>query len=144
MVQIKSAKNLLVYAPMFRGTSSSGSSLCASSRATSRSLKTAAPRTLWCYARALYHDDSATLDDLREAVTTLEETERTARRVLGRAHPIVVAMEQSLRNARAALRARETPEQLAQDAFRTARAKLAQERAELAKTLADASARPPK
>ena len=129
---------------MFRGASSSGSSLCASSRATSRSLKTAAPRTLWCYARALYHDDSATLDDLREAVTTLEETERTARRVLGRAHPIVVAMEQSLRNARAALRARETPEQLAQDAFRTARAKLAQERAELAKTLADASARPPK
>ena len=129
---------------MFRGTSCSGSSLCASSRATSRSLKTAAPRTLWCYARALYHDDSATLDDLREAVTTLEETERTARRVLGRAHPIVVAMEQSLRNARAALRARETPEQLAQDAFRTARAKLAQERAELAKTLADASARPPK
>ena len=121
---------------MFRGTSSPGSSLCASSRATSRSLKTAAPRTLWCYARALYHDDSATLDDLREAVTTLEETERTARRVLGRAHPIVVAMEQSLRNARAALRARETPEQLAQDAFRTARAKLAQERAELAKTLA--------
>ena len=129
---------------MFRGTSFPGSSLCASSRATSRSLKTAAPRTLWCYARALYHDDSATLDDLREAVTTLEETERTARRVLGRAHPIVVAMEQSLRNARAALRARETPEQLAQDAFRTARAKLAQERAELAKTLADASARPPK
>ena len=131
---------------MFRGTSSSssGSSLCASSRATSRSLKTAAPRTLWCYARALYHDDSATLDDLREAVTTVEETERTARRVLGRAHPIVVAMEQSLRNARAALRARETPEQLAEDAFRTARAKLAQERAELAKTLADASARPPK
>ena len=129
---------------MFRGTSFSGFSLCASSRATSRSLKTAAPRTLWCYARALYHDDSATLDDLREAVTTLEETERTARRVLGRAHPIVVAMEQSLRNARAALRARETPEQLAQDAFRTARAKLAQERAELAKTLADASARPPK
>ena len=93
---------------MFRGTSFPGSSLCASSRATSRSLKTAAPRTLWCYARALYHDDSATLDDLREAVTTLEETERTARRVLGRAHPIVVAMEQSLRNARAALRARET------------------------------------
>ena len=33
-------------------------------------------------------------------------------------------------------------EKLAQDAFRTARTKLAQERAELAKTLADASARP--
>ena len=40
------------------------------------------------------------------------------------------------------LRARETPEALAQDAFRTARAKLAQERAELAQTLADASAKP--
>ena len=85
---------------------------------------------------ARFENPTATLDDLREAVTTLEETERTARRVLGRAHPIVVAMEQSLRNARAALRARETPETLAQDAFRTARAKLAQERAELAKTLA--------
>ena len=52
-----------------------------------------------------------------------------------------------MRDSRAALRARETlretPEKLAQDAFRTARAKLAQERSELAKTLADASARPP-
>ena len=46
------------------------------------------------------------------------------------------------RHARAALRARETPENLAQDAFRTAREKLAQERSELAKTLADASAKP--
>ena len=43
---------------------------------------------------------------------------------------------------RAALRARETPEKLAQDAFRTAREKLAQERSELAQTLADASAKP--
>ena len=32
-------------------------------------------------------DPSATLDDLREAVNTLEELERTARRVLGGAHP---------------------------------------------------------
>ena len=61
------------------------------------------------YAMALYKDPAATLDDLREAVTTLEETTRTARRVLGGAHPIVVAIEQSLRNARGALRARETP-----------------------------------
>ena len=38
--------------------------------------------------------------------------------------------------------ARLTPETLAQDAFRTARAKLAQERAEIAQTFADASARP--
>jgi len=55
------------------------------------------------YAEALYKDDGATLDDLREAVTTLEDTERTARRVFGGAHPITKA----LRNARAALRARE-------------------------------------
>ena len=95
-----------------------------------------------CYAEALYRDPDATLDDLRESVETLEETSRTARRVLGGAHPVTAKIEHDLRNARAALRARETPEKLAQDAFRTARAKLAQERAELAKTLADASARP--
>ena len=62
------------------------------------------------YGRALYKDDGATLDDLREAVTTLEETERTARRVMGGAHPLVARIEHQLRNARAALRARgETP-----------------------------------
>ena len=33
--------------------------------------------------------DAETLDDRREAVTTLEETERTARRVLGGVHPFV-------------------------------------------------------
>ena len=69
-------------------------------------------------------------------MTTLEELERTARRVLGGKYPTAVKIEESLQNARATLRARETPETLAQDAFRTARAKLAQERAELAKTLA--------
>ena len=42
----------------------------------------------WNYAEALYQDTGATLDDLREAVTTLEETERTMRRVFGGAHPI--------------------------------------------------------
>ena len=102
------------------------------------------PRSRSIYATALYKADGAMLGDLREAVATYEETTRTARRVLGGTHPLTSAMEGELRNARAALRARETPEQLAQDAFRTARAKLAQERAELAKTLADASARPPK
>ena len=61
------------------------------------------------YARTLFKDDGATLDDLREAVTTLEETERTARRVLGGAHPVMAAIEAQLRNARAALAARETP-----------------------------------
>ena len=49
------------------------------------------------------------LDHLREAVTTLEETERIARRVLGGAHPLTNAIETALQNARAALRARETP-----------------------------------
>ena len=54
-------------------------------------------------ARALYQDTGATLDELREAVTTLEDTERTARRVLGGAHPDVVGIEDSLRKARAML-----------------------------------------
>ena len=61
------------------------------------------------YAQSLYRDDVATLDDLREAVTTLEDTERTGRRVLGGAHPLTASFEESLRDARAALRARETP-----------------------------------
>ena len=57
------------------------------------------------YARALFRDPSATLDDLREAVTTLEDTARIARRVLGGAHPDVLGIEESLRKARASLRA---------------------------------------
>ena len=61
------------------------------------------------YARALYKDNGATLDDIHEAVTTLEDTERIARRVLGSAHPDVSSMENALQEARAALRARETP-----------------------------------
>ena len=59
------------------------------------------------YGQSLYLDDSSTPDDLREAVTTLEDTERIARRVLGGAHPITAGMGNALRNARAALRARE-------------------------------------
>ena len=57
----------------------------------------------------LYEDAGATLDDVREAVATLEELARTARRVLGSAHPNTAEIEATLRNARAALRARETP-----------------------------------
>ena len=52
------------------------------------------------YASALYSDDGAKLDDLREAVTTLEEIGPTARRVLGGAHPLTEAIERQLRNAR--------------------------------------------
>ena len=59
------------------------------------------------YAVALYRDPSATLDDLREAVTTLEDTARIARRVLGGAHPVTEEIEGDLENARAELRARE-------------------------------------
>ena len=61
------------------------------------------------YARALYYDEGATFDDLRKAVTTLEDVERTARRVFGGAHPIVMGVEDDVQDARAALRARETP-----------------------------------
>ena len=59
--------------------------------------------------RDSYMDEGATLDDLREAVTRLEEIERTARRVLGGAHPLTVDIEGVVQNARAALRAREAP-----------------------------------
>ena len=61
------------------------------------------------YAQSLYKDAAAALDDLREAVTTLEETEAVARRVLGSAHPTTEAVERALRGARATLRAREPP-----------------------------------
>ena len=61
------------------------------------------------YAQSLYMDPAVSLDDLREAVTTLEEIEPTARRVLGSAHPLAEAIADSLRTARAALRAREAP-----------------------------------
>ncbi len=65
-------------------------------------------RMSWIYAEALYKYDGATLNDLREAVTTFEETARTARRVLGGAHPVTVGIERQLLKSRAVLRARET------------------------------------
>ena len=61
------------------------------------------------YAKTLYKDKGATLEDLREAVTTFEDAERIARRVLGGAHPMTLAIEETLRAVRAALRARDTP-----------------------------------
>ena len=61
------------------------------------------------YAAALHNDEGATLDDLREAITTLEDVAPTARRVLGGANPLTRSIEQNLRATRAALRARETP-----------------------------------
>ena len=72
-------------------------------------------RMRWVYAQTLYMDDDATPTDRREGITTLEETERTARRVLGGSHPLVAEMQKSLRDVQAAvrdvqaaLRARET------------------------------------
>ena len=58
-------------------------------------------------AKALYRDPNATLDDLREAVATLEDTERTSRRVLGGAHPLAASIERDFQRAREALDARE-------------------------------------
>ena len=56
------------------------------------------------YARALYQDEeSATLKDVREAVETLEDLERTARRVFGGEHPLIATILIFLREARATL-----------------------------------------
>ena len=60
------------------------------------------------YAQSLYRDGAATLGDLREAVETIEETKRTARRVLGGSHPLISAIDDDLQDARAELRARDT------------------------------------
>ena len=65
-------------------------------------------RMRWIYAQSLYRDASASLDDLCDAVTPLEETARTARRVMGGAHPLTTAIDGDLQKARAALRARES------------------------------------
>jgi len=61
----------------------------------------------WNYADTLLYNADATLNDLDEAVTTLEETERIARRVLGGAHPTTVGIEQSLKLAREVLHSSE-------------------------------------
>ena len=63
----------------------------------------------WAHARALHDDPGATHDDLREAVTILEDAERTARRVLGGAHPVVVGIVRHLGDARDALYSRGLP-----------------------------------
>ena len=62
----------------------------------------------WNYALALYRDPGATLDDLSEAVATCEDAGRTARRVLGSARPLAHLIENSMREARALLDARDS------------------------------------
>ena len=64
-------------------------------------------RMQWNYAQSLYMDPATTLDGLHEAVTTLEDLIRIARRVLGGEHPFTVEIEDSLRQVRAVLSARE-------------------------------------
>jgi hypothetical protein len=66
-------------------------------------------RMRWGYAESLYRDDIATLDDLREAVTTLESVAPSWKRIYGEKHPETPKVQNALANARAALRARETP-----------------------------------
>ena len=61
------------------------------------------------YATSLYEDPAATLDDLREAVNTLDDTRRIAQRALGSAHPLTKWIEADLLDARAVLRAHDTP-----------------------------------
>ena len=54
----------------------------------------------WIYVMALYKDDGATLDDLREAVTTLQGAGRIALRVFGGAHPLTAGLGRDLCKAR--------------------------------------------
>ena len=55
---------------------------------------------------------NGTLDNCREAVTTLEETERIARRVLGGAHPTTTGVVRALQEARLVLWARDNESSL--------------------------------
>ena len=61
-------------------------------------------------------DANATLDDIRETVTSLVETERTARRVLGAAHPVAEEIRGDLERARELLSARVTLAGISQSA----------------------------
>ena len=59
------------------------------------------------YAMTLCLENGGTLDNIREAVATMEDVERIARRVLGGAHPLAVDFVLDLQNARAVLAARD-------------------------------------
>ena len=60
----------------------------------------------WLYAVALHHDPDATLDDVREAVETLESVTPSWKRIFGPAHPETAQVQVALKNARRALAAR--------------------------------------
>ena len=61
------------------------------------------------FAITLYEPPDATRGDLLEAVAELEDLEPTARRMLGGAHPLVLAIERNLDESRGALYARGLP-----------------------------------
>lgn len=64
-------------------------------------------RMRWLYANALY--GSGALDDIREAVETLESVANSWTRVFGNSHPETLQIKNALATARATLRAREMP-----------------------------------
>jgi len=92
------------------------------------------------YGWALYNNDDATTDDLREAVATLEDAEQIARRVFGGAYPLTKGVEGSLRKARAALRASEDAEPVSVQELDTAEATALSNRGDEAGAAADPNA----
>ena len=54
----------------------------------------------WIYAMALYQDDGATHDDLRESVETLESVAKSWKRVFGPSHPDTMKVQGALSEAR--------------------------------------------
>ena len=54
----------------------------------------------WNYAMALYRDNGATLDDLREAVETLEYVAKSWKRIFGKSHPETPKVQGALEIAR--------------------------------------------
>ncbi len=60
-------------------------------------------RLRWNYARTLYMDEGATLNDLHEAVATLESVANSWKRIFGPAHPDTPKAQAALRTARGAL-----------------------------------------
>ena len=63
-------------------------------------------RMRWLYALALFKDQAATLDDLREAVEILESVTLSWKRIFGQSHPETPSVQVALANAREALAAR--------------------------------------
>ena len=54
----------------------------------------------WAYAVVLFKDRAATLDDIHEAVTTLESVAPLWKRVFGQAHPETHRVQTALKQAR--------------------------------------------